>query len=157
MRSSFCRATLLAFQTVLLTGLAIPALYGQSAGPNVNMVSGTGWTNGDPFLQRQNEPSIAVSTRNTLHLLAGANDYRGVDLPGLLGSAERGDAWLGLFKSFDGGQTWQSILLPGYTLDQTKEPNGLPSPIHGFQAAADPTVRAGASGLFFYSGIAFNP
>jgi len=105
MRSSFCRGTLFAFLTILLAGLAAPILRGQSAGPNVNMVSGTGWTNGDPFLQRQNEPSIAVSTRNTLHLLAGANDYRGVDLPGLLGSTERGDAWLGLFKSFDGGQT----------------------------------------------------
>ena len=33
------------------------------AGPNVNMVSGTTWPDGDPFLQRQNEPSIAVSTR----------------------------------------------------------------------------------------------
>src|SRR6267378_2183616 len=157
MRSSSCRGILLlAFLTILLAGFAAPILRGQSAGPNVNMVSGTGWTNGDPFLQRQNEPSIAVSTRNTLHLLAGANDYRGVDLPGLLGSTERGDAWLGLFKSFDGGQTWQSTLLPGYPLDQTKEPNGLPSPIHGFQAAADPTVRPGTSGLFYYSGIAFN-
>ena len=27
---------------------------------------------GDPFLQRQNEPSIAVSSRNPCHLLAGA-------------------------------------------------------------------------------------
>jgi hypothetical protein len=37
----------------------------QTSGPSVNMVSGTGWTNGDPFVQRQNEPSLAVSTRNT--------------------------------------------------------------------------------------------
>ena len=29
----------------------------------------------------QNEPTVAVSTRNPLHLLAGANDYRTVDLP----------------------------------------------------------------------------
>ena len=127
---------------------------GQAAGDNVNMVSGTGWTNGDPFLQRQNEPSMAVSTRNTLHLLAGANDYRNVDVPGLLGIDVQGDAWVGLFKSFDGGQTWQSTLLPGYPLDSS--PQGTASPIHGFQAAADPVVRAGTSGLFYYSGIAFN-
>ncbi len=154
MRFSFCRRALLTILAILLAGIVAPSLHAQSAGPNVNMVSGTGWTNGDPFLQRQNEPSIAVSTRNTLHLVAGANDYRGVDLPGLLGSTERGDAWLGLFKSFDGGQTWQSTLLPGYPLDSS--PQGLASPIHGFQAAADPTVRPGTSGLIYYSGIAFN-
>src|SRR5215813_8135553 len=125
-----------------------------SAGANVNMVSGTDWTTGDPFLQRQNEPSVAVSTRNSMHILAGANDYRTVDLPGLLDIEERGDAWLGVFKSFDGGQTWRSTLMPGYSLDTSAE--GLASPIHGFQAAADPTVRAGTSGLFYYSGIAFN-
>lgn len=124
------------------------------AGPNINMVSGTDWTTGDPFLQRQNEPSVAVSTRNPLHLLAGANDYRTVDLPGLLGVDERGDAWLGVFKSFDGGQTWRSMLMPGYPLDSS--PQGLASPLHGLQAAADPTVRSGTNGLFYYSGIAFN-
>ena len=130
------------------------AVLGQTSGPSVNMVSGTGWTNGDPFLQRQNEPSLAVSTRNTLHLFGGANDYRSVDIAGLAGQSERADAWLGLFKSFDGGQTWQSTLLPGYPLDSS--PVGMSSPLHGFQAAADPTVRAGTNGLFYYSGIAFN-
>lgn len=132
---------------------AIPAR-GQTAGDSVNMVSGTGWTNGDPFLQRQNEPSLAVSTRNTLHLFGGANDYRSVDIAGLAGQSERADAWLGVFKSFDGGRTWQSTLLPGFPLDSSAA--GLASPLHGFQAAADPTVRAGTSGLFYYSGIAFN-
>ena len=126
----------------------------QVAGQNVNMVSGTNWTNGDPFLQRQNEPSIAVSTRNTSHLLAGSNDYRTVDLPGLLGIDERGDAWLGLFKSFDAGRTWQSTLLPGFPLDGS--PQGLASPIHGFQAASDPAVRAGTNGLFYFAGLAYN-
>lgn len=141
--------------TILLCTICSPRfVLGQSAGPSVNMVSGTGWTNGDPFLQRQNEPSLAVSTRNTLHLFGGANDYRSVDIAGLAGQSERADAWLGVFKSFDGGQTWQSTLLPGFPLDSS--PAGIASPIHGFQAAADPTVRAGTNGLFYYSGIAFN-
>jgi hypothetical protein len=118
------------------------------------MVSGTGWTNGDPFLERQNEPSIAVSTRNVSHLFGAANDYRSVDLPGLLGIDERGDAWLGVYKSFDGGLTWQSTLLPGFPLDGS--PEGLASPIHGRQAAADPLVRSGSNGLFFLTGIAFD-
>src|SRR5215472_14704788 len=141
--------------TLLLLTICCPfAVLGQTSGPSVNMVSGTVWTTGDPFLQRQNEPSLAVSTRNPLHLFGGANDYRSVDIAGLAGQSERADAWLGVFKSFDGGQTWQSTLLSGFPLDSS--PAGMASPLHGFQAAADPTVRAGTNGLFYYSGIAFN-
>ena len=121
---------------------------------NINMVSGKTWPGGDPFLQRQNEPSIAVSSRNPLHLLAGANDYRTVDLPGLPNGEENGDAWHGVFKSFDGGLTWRSTLLPGYPQDTS--PQGLGSPNRGFQAGADPTVRAGTNGMFYFSGIVFN-
>ena len=118
------------------------------------MVSGTTWPGGDPFLQRQNEPSIAVSTRNQQHLLAGANDYRTVDLPAVLGADETGDAWLGIFKSFDGGRTWKSTLLPGCPYPV---PDCRGTPFDGqFQAASDPVVRAGTNGLFYYSGIAFN-
>ncbi len=139
----------------------------QSPGPdlivgrNVNMVSGTEWPGGDPYLQRQNEPSIAVSTRNPLHLLAGANDYRTVDmpesegpLPGIPEGATAGDAWLGVFKSFNGGESWKSTLLPGYPQDNSTQ--GLNSPIHTRSTASDPTVRAGSNGLFYYSGIAFD-
>src|SRR5712671_7001097 len=123
-----------------------------SAGTNVNMVSGTDWTTGDPFLQRQNEPSIAVSTRNPLHLLAGANDYRSVDIP--FNAAARpddedtGDAWLGVFESKDGGNTWFSTLLDGYP-----QLTNSTSPLKGFQAAADPVVRAANNGLFYYVGF----
>ena len=78
---------------------AFTTIQAQIPGRNVNMVSGTKWPDGDPYLQRQNEPSIAVSTRNTLHLLAGANDYRTVDVPFVDGAEETGDAWLGIFKT----------------------------------------------------------
>jgi hypothetical protein len=133
---------------------------GQAPGPalvvgrNVNMVSGTNWPAGDPYLQRQNEPSVAASTRNPLHLLAGANDYRTVDIPFVDGAAETGDAWLGLFKSFDGGQRWQTNLLPGYPQDLS--PAGLASPLKGYQAGADPVVRAGTNGLLYYAGLVFD-
>jgi hypothetical protein len=85
------RSIRLAMAVSILLGVVFTALpaEGQSAGGSVNMVSGTGWTNGDPFLQRQNEPSLAVSTRNTLHLLGGANDYRTVDIAGLAGHVEQ--------------------------------------------------------------------
>ena len=165
--------SLVAVAILLATGIQTTSLssndntnnpVGLVAGRNVNMVSGITFPDGDPYLQRQNEPSIAVSTRNPLHLFAGANDYRSINiammdkLPGHeeTNTAPAPDAWLGVFKSIDGGSTWTSTLLPGfYYMDTT--PSGEPlSPLFGFSAAADPVVRAGPNGLFFYAGIVFN-
>ena len=139
---------------LLAVGAAFVTIQAQIPGRNVNMVSGTTWPDGDPFLQRQNEPSIAASTRNPLHLLGGSNDYRTVDVPGLPDGEETGDAWLGLFKSLDGGQRWTSTLLPGYPQDQS--PAGLASPLKSYQAGADAVVRAGTNGLIYYSGLVFD-
>ena len=127
------------------------ALLAQIPGRNVNMVSGRTLPGGDPYLQRQNEPSVAASTRNPLHLLAGANDYRTVDIPGLPNSIETGDAWMGVFKSYDGGNTWRSTLIPGYPQDA-----GSTSPLRAYKAGADPVVRAGTNGLFYYTGLVFD-
>ncbi len=114
--------------------------HAQFAERNVNMVSGTQWPGGDPYLRQQNEPSVAVGYgRNPLHLLAAANDYRSVDIP--FNAAARpddednGDAWIGIFKSKDGGNTWWSTLLDGYP-----QLTNSSSPLKGFQAAAD-TLR----------------
>jgi hypothetical protein len=148
----------LAGMAAFLVASAATAAAQVAVGPNVNMGGGPASFTppstiiGDPFLQRQNEPSIAISSRNPCHLLAGANDYRAVDLEEAAG--EVGDAWLGVFKSFDCGATWTSTLMPGHKLDTSAA--GMASPIKGLAAAADPTVRAGTSGLFYYSGIAFN-
>src|SRR2546426_10457526 len=105
----------LAFTTLIY---ATAGAQGPTPGQNINMVSGTTFPGGDPFLRQQNEPSIAVSTRNPLHLLAGANDYRSVDIPFTAPARpddeETGDAWLGVFKSLDGGNRWTSTLLDGY-------------------------------------------
>src|SRR5260370_28075970 len=137
----------------LLAGLACApiawAQKGPTRGQNVNMVSGTKWPGGDPFLQRQNEPSIAVSTRNAQHLLAGANDYRTVDLPisDVLPAEDAGDAWLGVFKSFDGGASWHSILVAGFPLVGSAA--GIISPINGFTAASGAVHRAGRHGRFY--------
>ena len=144
--------------TLAAVGATLSAQQQVVPGTNVNMVSGTTFPDGDPYLQRQNEPSSAVSTRNPLHILGGANDYRTVDLPGpfdpLRGFKMNADAWMGLFKSLDGGQTWKSTLLPGYPQDIS--PEGLASPIKGRQAATDPVMRAGTNGLFYYAGVAFD-
>ena len=125
-------------------------------GQNINMVSGITLPTGDPYLQRQNEPSIAVSTRNPQHLLAGANDYRTVNLNSdtTPGQSVAADAWLGVFKSFDGSATWISNLLPGYPGDNSSA--GLASPLNGLTTGSDPTVRSAPAGLFYFSSIAFN-
>ncbi|MCX6594875.1 MAG: putative Ig domain-containing protein [Acidobacteria bacterium] len=141
----------------LVLGLVSVAAVGlaQIPGRNVNMVSGIGWPTGDPFLQRQNEPSIAVSTRNPLHLLAGANDYRTVDVPGIEGSKATGDAWLSIFKSRDGGLTWTSTLLPGYPQDRSVSGRNSVLFQKAYKAGADPVVRAGTNGMFYYAGLGF--
>ena len=82
-----------------------------------------------------------------------------VDLPGTLdplkGFEANADAWLGLFKSFDGGQTWRSTLVPGFPQDTSA---------HG-QSVADQRARRprrirssapGTNGLFYYAGVAFD-
>lgn len=158
------RASLLAFAlaTCLHTVVA-----GQQAGTNVNMVKGTTKPYGDPYLQRQTEPTLAVSTRNPCHILGSAVDYRTVDQNEATSDTNptqlaTGDAWLGLYKSFDCGQRFQSELIPGW-LDDTSE-NGNKSPLKfvdsdgilkRFDAAADGVVRAGSNGLFYYVGMVF--
>jgi len=141
------------FSLCLLAVTAVVAR-AQIIGPSVNMVSGTEWPGGDPFLQRQNGPSFAVSTRNPLHLIAGDNDYRTVDLPGLPDGQLTGDAWLGVFQSADGGKTWTSTLLPGYPQDTS--PIGQSSPAHQFLAGTDPVMRPGTNGMAYYAGLVFN-
>jgi len=146
----------------LLFSFASRLAQAQVADQNVNMVSGTVWPYGDPFLERQDEPSLAVSTRNPLHLLAGANDYRTVDLnleeaepgEGRLSNAPTGEPWVGQYMSVDGGAHWQSTLLPGYPQDTSTR--GMNSPLHGFTTAADPVLASGTNGMFYYGGIAFN-
>ena len=127
------------------------------AGPNVNMVSGTRFPEGDPFLTKQNEPSIAVSSRNPRHLLAASNDYRQVAVltaEGLRG----GKAWNTLYKSVDGGSSWRSVVLGGCPIDipACTDPTGNTAPLRALAPdfSADPTVRPGPYGTFFYSFIA---
>ncbi len=138
----------------LLAFVPIVASAQQVVGPSINMVSGTQWPGGDPFLQRQNGPSFAVSTRNPLHLISGDNDYRTVDIPGLANGTVTGDAWLGVFQSTDGGKTWRSTLLPGYPQDTSAV--GMSSPAFGYSAGTDPVMRPGTNGMAYYAGLVFN-
>ena len=87
-----------------------------------------------------------MSSRNPLTLFAGANDYRTVQIEGLPGDLETGDAWLGVFWSRDGGHSWRSTLLPGYLQDGSPEGQAsLRVFVFGFRLAVANEIEA--SGL----------
>ena len=151
---TIARGVALVSSVTLLASLGVVKAQGPAPGTNVNVIAGRSVT-GDWTLQRQNEPTLACSSRNPRHCLAGANDYRTVDIP-FPDDANRvtGDAWLGWYASSDGGLTWRTRLLPGFPQDTSTE--GTTSPLRGYLAGADPVIRPGTNGLFYYSGIAFN-
>ena len=133
--------------------LCSAAVFAEVAGQNINMVSGTNWPAGDPYLQRQNEPSMAVSSSQRRTSFG-----RGQRLPhgrhSVINVSHTSGTRAGVYTSMDGGETWKSTLLPGYPQDTSTI--GMASPLHAFTAATDATVRAGTHGLFYYSGLAFN-
>lgn len=126
------------------------------AGQNINMVTGLTFPQGDPYLQKQTEGSVAVSTRRNSNLLGGSNDSRGVDF-NLVVTGETGDSWISYYTSYNGGQTWRSNLLPGCTYPTPQCTSDPSSPIKGqFATAADPVIRSGPAGLFYYSALYAN-
>ncbi|MGQ0734030.1 MAG: hypothetical protein ACT4QD_10275, partial [Acidobacteriota bacterium] len=112
LRPPFSATVALIALGVLVAMQAADAQQSATVGTNVNVIAGTG-LDGDWTAQRQNEPSMGCSSRNPRNCLAGANDYRTVDLP-FPNSGEKitGDAWLGWYTTKDGGLTWRTRLLP---------------------------------------------
>ena len=128
-----------------------------AVGPNVNMVTGTRFPEGDFGLTKQNEVSLAVSSRHSRHLMAGSNDWRLVQVPvaeGLAGAK----AWTSLYKSVDGGSTWFTVIPGGCPLNirACNDWTGLTAPLRALAPdfSADPTIRPGPFGTFFFSYIA---
>jgi len=85
-----------------------------------------------------NEPTVVVNPTDPLNIVAGSNDY---GTPG-------GDAWVGYYASFDGGETWERGLIPGYDGDRS-------SPLWMFAAAGDPVLAFGSNGDCYMAGICF--
>src|SRR5690349_13030942 len=76
--------------TAVVVAFLLAAVSAQQTGENINVlpVAGADPIRGDAYLQRQVEPSLAVSTRNPQHILAFYNDYRAVDIPTDVGIGE---------------------------------------------------------------------
>lgn len=166
------RLFLISISAILLVGLIrtptesqfrlLNGTYGLIAGRNVNMVGGSDPVTEEPYdtgLQRQDEPAIAVSVRNPMHLIAGANDWRpvemdivGEELPGVHQGLPATDAWMGIYKSVNGGESWYCEFLPGSPV----EVNTHNSPIYGYNAVADPAIVTAAGGLAIGGAITFN-
>ena len=141
------------------------------AGRNTNMNPGIlNELIGDIFLQRQVETKHAVSVINSRMVAAVANDYRTVDfgpdtgfgeglfgfLPNLVRKylAITPDAWLGLYRSTDGGVSFVNGLVPGFPTDTT--PLGLSQPWFGMAAASDGAIASDAAGHFHGAGLFFD-
>ena len=74
---------------------------------------------------------MACSSRNPQNCIAGANDYRTVDIPFPdVGEKMTGDAWLGWYTTKNGGLTWRTRLLPGFPQDSSAGRPG--SPLKGY-------------------------
>ncbi len=102
----------------------------------------------DPRNQPQVEPSITIDPRNPDIIVAGANDMRlfeGSFLP---------TGWAGIYRSTDGGKSWTNSLVPGFPGDNS--PQGLTSPLRGFQFFFDAVVAFDSKGNLFYAGIVLN-
>ena len=89
------------------------------------LVTGTPYT--DPTLTecgrslgRQNEPAVVIDPRNTDVMVGSANDYCGVYNDGVDEDGApipSGPIWLGYYRSTNGGDSFQSSLVPGYPGD----------------------------------------
>ncbi len=108
-------------------------------GPNVDVTASN-----DAAERQQVEPTIAVDPHNPNVIVAGAQDYRLLSVGG--------HRWHGYYRSIDGGQTWNVMLLPGYPGDNSRE--GLASPLHGvYVSISDPVLAFDRSGNVYYVGI----
>ena len=181
---------------VLIVGLAVGLftvgpLFAQTVSPNVpvlplysNPDDGDAYLKGDLYLQRQVEPTIAVSTRNPDHLITFFNDYRAVDipddegLPGTLSIALRlhpatemlaqllDEVVPRLMPPVAAAEAWVGMSRSydgGLTWLGGMLPGGpfdgspasLASPVYGREAATDPVAGAAPCGYVYVVFVAF--
>ena len=76
------------------------------------------------------------------------------ELPAMA-AANVGTAWIGGSRSYDGGQTWSGMFLPGAPFDNSPASNL--SPVKGLSTGTDPVLAAGPCGKFYLAFLAFDP
>jgi hypothetical protein len=129
---------------------SLPGTYLPLAGTEKDVISGD-QTNNSGFSNLgcktpQNETTIAVNPTDQQNLIAGANDYRVCcDFTAL------NDATGWAYYSFDGGQTWGNVQVPGLTAE-----TGATGPMKKFDSAGDPALAFGPDGVAYYSNIVFS-
>jgi hypothetical protein len=97
--------------------------------------------------REQNEPAVSVDPGRPDVVVIGANDY--------CSAMTTGDAWVGFYRSTDGGRTWTDGLVPGYPTDTSSA--GFASPARGMcSAASDPSLSFDGQGRLYYGFICFN-
>jgi hypothetical protein len=98
---------------------------------------------------RQNEPAVAVDPRNTNVLLGSSNDYCGVYAftPPPQTPSPTGPIWLGYYRSENGGASFQSSLVPGYSGDTS--PYAALAKIRT-ASAGDPVIAWDGHGRAFF-------
>jgi hypothetical protein len=94
----------------------------------------------------QNETTIAANPTNPNNVIAGTNDYRVCcDFTGL------NDATGWAYFSFNGGQTWGNVQVPGLTAE-----TGATGPMKKFDTAGDPSMAFSPDGVAYYANIVFS-
>src|SRR6266568_3332724 len=114
--------------------------------PELSTGSNVGIVGDAPPDRQQVEPTIAIDPRNPSIIVAGAQDLR------LVSAGEH--RWHGFYRSTDGGQTWTNILLPGFPGDTS--PEGITSPLRGWDATSDPVLTFDRNGNLYYTGLVLN-
>ena len=98
---------------------------------------------------RQNEPSVAVNPRNTQVIVGSSNDYCGTYNDGEDADGAPlpvGPIWLGYYRSQNGGESFQSSLVPGYPGDTS--PYGARAQVRT-ASAGDPVLAWDGDGRLF--------
>jgi hypothetical protein len=130
------RAALVPLLALLAIAPAFAALGAQSLPANVRVTN---------VLGPANEVSIAVNPLDGQQLLIGAKDYSLGNDP----ACGVHSVWAGVYRSSDGGATWQEGRIPGF-------PGDAPGVLTGYPCSSDPVVAFDGFGRAHYNGLAYN-